>query len=353
MRMQRLGRAWIVGLVLLGVSCRVGPSYREVRKDDWDVVFRVPEGIYSMTSSPDGALFVVAFSGGGPIYRSEPGRDTEWSKVIITQQGQPIFRTIYAPTSTTVFGFGDGHLLRWDEGKGITDFGTRGRAKWCGDYASGGSGVTALWGRGDRDVFAVGARGTILHYNGVEWTPMRNPISDVITDECTAPATSTLWSVGGNEHDVFAAGLRYLRLSANGRWTDIEQVRGVDDSVSSHGIAAQGATVFFGGIRSIRTDKNSPRLYPRAGVLAFSGNGLRALTGYDNVVGMNGGGALPGSAAVFWSFDNDLLIIDGSAVRVLRLRDFRTVRGAVAMGHRIYVAGLPRDNEEDVVVRLR
>ena len=351
MRIQCPAGAWILGLVLLGASCRVraGPSYREIRKDDWDVVFRVPEGIYSMTSSPDGSLFVIAFSGGGPIYRSQPGHDTEWSKVIITQQGQPIFRTIYAPTATTVFGFGDGHLLRWDEGKGITDFGTLGSGKWCGDYPSG-IGVVALWGRGDRDVFAVGSQGAILHYDGARWTPMRNPISDVITDACAAPATSTLWSVGGNEHDVFAAGSRYLQLSSNGRWTEIEPPQ---DSLGSHGIAAQGATVFFGGIRIIRVNTNSPRLYVRAGVLAYAGQRLQTLTGYDNVVGMDGGGAQPGSAAVFWSFDNDLLIIDGSDTRVLRLSSFRTVRGAVAVGHTIYVAGLPRDDEEEVVVRLR
>ena len=354
MRMRRPAGSWIVGLILLGGGClqNTGPSYREVRKDDWDVVLRVPEGIYSMTSSPDRSLFVIAFSGGGPIYRSRAGYDTEWSKVIITQQGQPIFRTIYAPTARTVFGFGDGHLLRWDEGKGITDFGGVGQGKFCGDFTTG-VGVTALWGRGDRDVFAVGTQGTILHYDGAGWTPMGNPISDVVSDPCTAPSTSVLWSVGGNEHEVFAAGARYLRLAANGRWTEIEQHQDVGDSVSSHGIAVQGPTVFFGGIRTSRMNTIPRGYYARAGVLAFAGNRLQSLTGYDNVVGMNGGSAQPGSAAVFWSFDKDLLIIDGSDTRVLRLSGFRSVRGAVAVGHTIYVAGLPRDHEEEVVVRLR
>jgi hypothetical protein len=37
---------------------------------------------------------------------------------------------------------------------------------------------------------------------------------------------------------------------------------------------------------------------------------------------------------------------------VLQLSGFRGVRVAVALGHTIYLAGLPRDDEEEVVVRL-
>lgn len=60
-----------------------------------------------------------------------------------------------------------------------------------------------------------------------------------------------------------------------------------------------------------------------------------------------------GSAAVFWSFDNDLLIIDGSRFLPVRLTGFRQVRGAVAVGHTIYVGGLLRGEDQEVVVRLR
>lgn len=305
-----------------------------------------------MTSSADSALFVIAFSGGGPVYRSRPGHDTEWTKVIAALPGQPIFRAIYAPTASTVFGFDAGHLLRWDEGKGITDFGAVGPVKWCGDFSAG-IGVTAIWGRGDHDVFAVGSQGTILHYDGSGWTPMRDPISDVVTDPCTAPTNSLLWTVGGNDHDVFAAGARYLRLSANGQWTELDPPRGVGDGASTQGIATQAGTVFFGGGEFIRTNTNPPQFYLPLRLFAFGGRGLQKVTGFDDVVGMNGGGAQPGSAAVFWSFDNDVLIIDGTNVRALRMSSFRSVRGAVAVGHTIYVAGLPRDDDQEVVVRLR
>ena len=356
--MKVLTAAWIVGVVLFGADCRslTRPSFREIGNHDWDVVFRVPEGIYSMTSSPDSALFVVAFSGGGPIYRSRPGHDTEWSKVIVTQPGQPIFRTIYAASAITVFGSDGPHLLRWDEGKGITDFGAPGPWKTCGmsDIPDErGFAATSLWGRGDRDVFAVGTLGMVLHYDGTEWKPMHTPIRDETKDVCAEPSPPTLFSVGGDEHDVFAAGTRYLRLSKNGEWTELPRPRD-DDDVGTRGIAAQGGKVFFAGTRAVRTDTNPPRLlYFGTRLVAFAGQGLLTLPGYDNVVAMNGGGAQPGSAAVFWSFDKDVLIIDGSSVRVLRVSGLRSVRGAVAVGHTIYVAGLARGEDDDVVVRLR
>ncbi|HEY2851896.1 MAG TPA: hypothetical protein VGJ18_03570 [Gemmatimonadaceae bacterium] len=213
--------------------------------------------------------------------------------------------------------------------------------------------LISLWGRSDHDVFAVGTLGMVLHYDGAEWKPMRTSIRDEIKDICAAPGSTMLSSVGGNEHDVFAAGTRYLRLSTNGQWTELEQPKGIGDGAITYGIAAQGGTVFFGGSEFIRSNTNPPRLYLPARLVALTGQRLQMIAGYDNVTGMNGGGAQPGSAAVFWGFDKDLLIIDGSNLRVLRMSSFRSVRGAVAVGHTIYVAGLARDEDDEVVVRLR
>jgi hypothetical protein len=74
---------------------------------------------------------------------------------------------------------------------------------------------------------------------------------------------------------------------------------------------------------------------------------------FDMLRSMVGGAAQPGSGAVFWDYDNDLLIIDGSRVLPVRLTGFRQVRGAVAIGHAIYVGGLVRGEDEEVIVRLR
>lgn len=310
------------------------------------------EGIYSMTSSPDGALFIIAFSGGGPIYRSRPGHDTEWSKVIATEPGQPLFRTIYAPTATTVLGSDYSHLMRWDEGNGIIDFGAAGPGKWCGDFATG-VGVTAIWGRSDHDAFAVGSPGVIFHYDGSRWTSMRNPIGDEQIDPCTAPSWASLSSVGGDEHDVFADGERLLHLTTGGQWTELQRPKGIGPHVSTFGIAAQSGSIFFGGGEFIRTNTDPPQFYSPLRLYSFSSRGLQTIGGFENVLWMNGGGSQPGSAAVFWSFDKDLVIIDGTTIRPVRMKGLRSVRGAVAIGHTVYVAGLAPDGDDDIVVRLR
>lgn len=51
-----------------------------------------------------------------------------------------------------------------------------------------------VWGRGDDDVYVVGARGAILHYDGTTWTPLISP-----TDR-------TLFTVHGNDDLVVACG---------------------------------------------------------------------------------------------------------------------------------------------------
>ncbi len=54
----------------------------------------------------------------------------------------------------------------------------------------------SVWGSSDSDVFAVGANGTILHYNGTSWS-----LQDT-------PTTETLYGVwGSSSSNVFAVGV--------------------------------------------------------------------------------------------------------------------------------------------------
>jgi hypothetical protein len=55
--------------------------------------------------------------------------------------------------------------------------------------------LSGVWGSSSSDVFAIGEQGTILHYNGSDWSPM------------TSGTTSNLEGVWGASHsDVFAVG---------------------------------------------------------------------------------------------------------------------------------------------------
>lgn len=352
--MRRDLATYIVALATVCINCRPSHSVtvRELSDRDWVVVHRVPEGIFTMTSSADGAIFISAFSGGGAVFRSQPGHDTQWTTVVAPEAGKPIFRWMFAPSATTLLGFGDGHLLRWDEGKGVTDFGPLGGAKFCGDYV-GGPGPAAIWGRNEHDVFAVGSQGLILHYDGVRWTQMPNPVSREASDPCFAPTSLTLQSVGGDEHAIFAAGWRLLRLKDDGQWIELTRPAGVGPHVTTTGIASQAGALFFGGNEFIRTETEPRQFFFPMRLFTLSDGRWEVVRRFDMLRWMVGGAAQPGSAAVFWSYDNDLLIIDGSRALPVRLTGFRQVRGAVAIGHSIYVGGLTRGDDQEVVVRLR
>ena len=55
--------------------------------------------------------------------------------------------------------------------------------------------LSDVWGSSSADVFAVGTGGTILHYDGVEWTPQASGTSKYL---------GAVW--GSSSSDVFAAG---------------------------------------------------------------------------------------------------------------------------------------------------
>ena len=72
--------------------------------------------------------------------------------------------------------------------------------------------LLSIWGSSSRDVFVVGDKGVILHYDGQAWTPM------------ASGTTKNLISVWGtSSRDVFAAGYGGTVLHYDGaRWTPME-----------------------------------------------------------------------------------------------------------------------------------
>lgn len=94
--------------------------------------------------------------------------------------------------------------------------------------------LNGVWGSSDRDVFAVGAGGTILHYDGTTW------------DNMTSNTSVDLFGVwGSSDHDVFAVGpggtvLHYTGTDwyamDSGTYDDLNGVWGTSD----HDIFAVG-----------------------------------------------------------------------------------------------------------------
>jgi len=94
------------------------------------------------------------------------------------------------------------------------------RARFCTSMAKTGTqcpakAVVSFLACGDhpsKDVFAVGAGGAILHYEGNAWTPM------------VGNTTSNMWSVwGSSSSNVFAVGTGGLILRYDGmKWSDMK-----------------------------------------------------------------------------------------------------------------------------------
>lgn len=83
-----------------------------------------------------------------------------------------------------------------------------------------------VWGSSASDFFAVGADGTILHYNGSAWSPM------------TSGTSEDLYAVWGNSAiNVFAVGLHGTIMHYNGSaWSPMES------GTSEDNLGVSGAT---------------------------------------------------------------------------------------------------------------
>lgn len=157
--------------------------------------------------------------------------------------------------------------------------------------------LRGVWGSSSTDVFAVGAAGTILHYDGYTWSAMESG------------TRSDLYGIWGNSsHDVFAVGDDNIILHYNGSvwsimplsttqlgryynrlssvWgnsgTDVYavgQYRDIDQEVL-HGII-----IHYNGITW--TEMISETIKPRLGIWGSSGSDIFAV-GWENILHYNG-----------------------------------------------------------------
>ena len=65
----------------------------------------------------------------------------------------------------------------------------------CGVEASGGGALYGVWGSSASNVFAVGANGRILRYNGTSWAPMSTPTNRALV-RVAGSGPSDVWAVG-------------------------------------------------------------------------------------------------------------------------------------------------------------
>jgi photosystem II stability/assembly factor-like uncharacterized protein len=115
---------------------------------------------------------------------------------------------------------------------------------------------TAIWGATSEDVFAVGDSGNVLHFDGLQWSPMRT---------WTNKNLHAVWGSSGK--DVFAVGERGVILRYNGRnWRAIKS--GTRENLNAvwgfgpedvYAVGSRGSIFHFDGRagRSIRVSADS------------------------------------------------------------------------------------------------
>ncbi|MBN2099045.1 MAG: hypothetical protein JW753_05550 [Dehalococcoidia bacterium] len=169
------------------------------------------------------------------------------------------------------------------------------RPDWSPMHGGPGHHLNAVWGSSDNNVFAVGALGTILHYNGQNWRAMnsgtKNPLVDV-------------WGSSGS--DVFAVGMStfgmvgsMLHYSGVGlRWTQMDSypsdsTDAVWGSSSNDVFALSGGTIYhYDGLTwsvfyrstSVSSMHSLHGIWGRSGSSVFSVGGAQRLDGHGDWV---------------------------------------------------------------------
>lgn len=102
-----------------------------------------------------------------------------------------------------------------------------------------------MWGSSATDVYAVGEKGAILHYDGSEWSKMKSPILD-----------EYLYAVwGASDSDIYAVGSAATILHYNGlTWSEMEHeitlnLRGIWGSAHNdiYAVGDEGTIIHFDG----------------------------------------------------------------------------------------------------------
>lgn len=69
--------------------------------------------------------------------------------------------------------------------------------RWLSVPSSTGNDLAAIWGSSPNDIWAVGARGTAIHFNGTEWQPVTTNSMAALSGVWAASPTDA-WSVGAD-----------------------------------------------------------------------------------------------------------------------------------------------------------
>jgi hypothetical protein len=185
----RLADAWGSGTDLFAVGGFIhrldgvptGALVAHYDGQDWSVI-ELLESEYSYLNDVSGSsrsdVYAVGYTA-GPLHDFDPGHvlhydGTTWSEVLrvgnsITKGAS--LQGVWAASSTAVFVVG----YEYDGGPSIGIVLRYDGTTWSEIYRERGVTLEAVWGTSPSDVYALGWGGTILHYDGANWTRQSVP----------------------------------------------------------------------------------------------------------------------------------------------------------------------------------
>jgi hypothetical protein len=325
---------WAV-LICLLVSCTFDRSSSATPKTE--VVLKTSDRITAFTASLDGDLFVATRDS----FFDRPYQSDHWNAVAHSIP-TPVIR-LRASSGNVVFGLsrGCGNLMKWTRGKGWNAERTPiDNLEWKRIDTVECVSVGDIWVADSGITYAVGSHGVILRNAGAGWT-LETAAREVPVD-VTVPevATEQFYSVTGSTHGIYANTSRQLFRRAHGAWNEIPLDTGSGPTCFFYASATLAGKIYLGG-----SSHGCVAIFSESGPWHWMQLGALGQPFFS-------GASSHPSGAVLWTGGGEVLYVTEQAVKLVRFREFRSLRSAAVASGFLYLAGAVEGNG-DVVARTR
>ena len=295
--------------------------------------------VTALAGAPDGTLFATTRTG---LFRRGPGDSVPWAEVSALP-----FHTIelHARAAGEVYLLPQmsGDIWLWQGGDALRALATPLSDSIIRDgHHTMGVPLVSLAGHGSDTVVAVGDRGAIVRYSKGAASLEPSPLDSVARRPAPEWFASALWGVDSRGERLYAATRRHVLERSGGTWRILD----LPPEATGRSIGAIAATS-VGVALSFEGPAGRPHLFVRDGTrwIDLSGK-LNGIT-----PALAGGRGQADGSALFWALGSYVVEVQGTSVRIYRVRGLGAIRGVVRSGRHIFAAGT-HDGRLGLVVRL-
>ena len=295
--------------------------------------------VTALAGAQDGTLFATT---GTNLLRRGPGDSVSWAVV-----SDLPFHTIelYARAAGEVYLLSrmSGDIWHWREGDTLRALVTPLSDSIIRDgHHTMGVPLVALAGHGSDTMVAVGDRGAIVRYSKGAAFLEPSPLDSVARRPAPAWFASALWWVDAHGERLYAATRQHVLERSGGTWRILD----LPPEATGRPIGAIAATR-AGVALSFEGAAGRPHLFIHDGTRWIDLS--RKLDGITPALA--GGRGQADGSALFWALGSYVVEVQGTSVRIYRVRGLGAIRGVVRSGRHIFAAGT-HDGRLGLVVRL-